>query len=99
MLLLPLFHQQEHEKPLCFEEPTRTEGDTERILENDPHCSQPLRPVATVLGSSAHSAGPKMFSTLKFSFQNLRKRRLERLSRLQSTGYVSKSLNTPRPKK
>ncbi|XP_013621640.1 PREDICTED: DNA mismatch repair protein PMS1 isoform X3 [Brassica oleracea var. oleracea] len=95
--------RQEHEKPLCSEEPTsentRTEGDTEKILENDSHCSQPLRPVATVLDSSAHSACPKMFSTLKFSFQNLRKRRLERLSRLQSTCYVSKSLNTPRPKK
>ncbi|KAG2312078.1 hypothetical protein Bca52824_023635 [Brassica carinata] len=96
-------HKREHEKPLCFEEPTsentRTEGDTERILENNPRCSQPLRPVATVLDSPAHSAGPEMFSTLKFSFQNLRKRRLERLSRLQSTSYVSKSMNTPRPKK
>ncbi|KAJ4910213.1 DNA mismatch repair protein PMS1 [Raphanus sativus] len=95
-------HKREQEKPLCFEEPTsentRTEGDTERILENNPRCSQPLRPVATVLDSPAQSTGPEMFSTLKFSFQDLRKRRLGRLSRLQSTGYVSKSMNTPRPK-
>ncbi|KAF8062832.1 hypothetical protein N665_1194s0006 [Sinapis alba] len=95
-------HKREHEKPLRFEEPTsdntRTQGDRERILENNPRCSQPLRPVITVLDSPPRSARSKKFSTLKFSFQNLRKRRLERLSRLQSTGYVSKSMNTPRPK-
>ncbi|CAH8361105.1 unnamed protein product [Eruca vesicaria subsp. sativa] len=97
-------HKREHEKPSCFEEPTsenaRTEGDMEMILENNPRSSQPLRPVITVLDSPPpQSAGPKKFSTLKFSLQNLRKRRLERLSRLLCTGYVSKSMNTPRPKK
>ncbi|XP_020878258.1 DNA mismatch repair protein PMS1 isoform X1 [Arabidopsis lyrata subsp. lyrata] len=96
-------HEREHEKPICFEEPTSdntlTKGDVERISEDNPGCSQPLRSVATVLDSPAQSTGPKMFSTLEFSFQNLRERRLERLSRLQSTGYVSKCMNTPRPKK
>ncbi|XP_019088943.1 PREDICTED: DNA mismatch repair protein PMS1 isoform X2 [Camelina sativa] len=96
-------HEREHEKSLCFEEPTSdktlSKGDMERILEENPRCSQPLRSVATVLDSPAQSTGPKMFSTLEFSFHNLRKRRLERLSRLQSTGYVSKCMNTPQPKK
>ncbi|ESQ37908.1 hypothetical protein EUTSA_v10028404mg [Eutrema salsugineum] len=96
-------HRREPKKPISCEEPasdnTRTEGGTERILEDNPRCSQPLRPVATVLDSPAQSTGPKMFSTLEFSFQNLRKRRLERLSRIQSTGYVSKCMNTPRPKR
>ncbi|CAH2071956.1 unnamed protein product [Thlaspi arvense] len=96
-------HEREHEKALCFEEPTsdnkRNEGDTERISEDSPRCSQPVRPVPTVLDSPAHSTGPKMFSTLQFTFENLRKRRLERLSRLQSTCYVSKCTNAPRPKK
>lgn len=102
-VIQPLYHLQEHEKPICFEEPTSdntlTKGDVERISEDNPGCSQPLRSVATVLDSPAQSIGPKMFSTLEFSFQNLRARRLERLSRLQSTGYVSKCMNTPRPKK
>ncbi|XP_010422584.1 PREDICTED: DNA mismatch repair protein PMS1 [Camelina sativa] len=96
-------HEREHEKSLCFEEPTSdktlSKGDMERILEENPRCSQPLRSVATVLDSPAQSTGPKLFSTLKFSFQNLRTRRLERLSRLQSTGYASKWINTPQPKK
>lgn len=96
-------HEREHEKPIRFEEPTSdntlTKGDVERVSEDNPRCSQPLRSVATVLDSPAQSTGPKMFSTLEFSFQNLRTRRLERLSRLQSTGYVSKCMNTPQPKK
>ncbi|VVB07009.1 unnamed protein product [Arabis nemorensis] len=96
-------HERELDKPLCFEEPTsderRTKEDMERSLEDNPCCSQPLRSAATVLDSPAQSTGPKMFSTLEFSFQNLRTRRLERLSRLQSTGYVSKHMNTPQPKK
>lgn len=102
-VIQPLFHLQEHEKPLCFEEPTSdntcTEENMEKSLEDNPRCSQPLRSVTTVLDSPAQSTGPKMFSTLEFSIQNLRTRRLERLSRLQSTGYVSKCMNTPRPKK
>ncbi|XP_019089869.1 PREDICTED: DNA mismatch repair protein PMS1-like isoform X2 [Camelina sativa] len=96
-------HERKHEKSLCFEEPTSdktlSKGDMERILEENPRCSQPLRSVATVLDSPAQSTGPKLFSTLEFSFQNLRTRRLERLSRLQSTGYVSKCTNTPQSKK
>lgn len=98
-----LLYLQEHEKPLCFEEPTsdktQTDEDMERSLEDNPRCSQPLRSVATVLDSPAQSTGPKLFSTLEFSFQNLRTRRLERLSRLQSAGCVSKCMNTPWPKK
>ncbi|CAA7038359.1 unnamed protein product [Microthlaspi erraticum] len=95
-------HEREHKKPSCSEEPTSdntcTEGDTETILADSPSCSQPMRPVATVLDSPAPSTDPKMFSTLKFSFENLRKRRLERLSRLQSSGHVSKRMNAPRSK-
>lgn len=102
-VIQPLYNLQGHEKPLCFEEATSdntlTKGDMERIVEGNPRCSQPLRSVATVLDSPTQSTGPKMFSTLEFSFQNLRTKRLERLSRLQSTGYVSKCMNTSQPKK
>ncbi|KAL1225141.1 DNA mismatch repair protein PMS1 [Cardamine amara subsp. amara] len=91
------FERHEREEPTS--DNTLIKGDMERILEENPCCSQPPRSVATVLDSPPHSTGPKMFSTLEFSFQNLKTRRLERLSRLQSTGYVSKCMNTPWPKK
>ncbi|KAL1225142.1 DNA mismatch repair protein PMS1 [Cardamine amara subsp. amara] len=90
------FERHEREEPTS--DNTLIKGDMERILEENPCCSQPPRSVATVLDSPPHSTGPKMFSTLEFSFQNLKTRRLERLSRLQSTGYVSKCMNTPWPK-
>ncbi|XP_010522786.1 PREDICTED: DNA mismatch repair protein PMS1 [Tarenaya hassleriana] len=93
---LHLLDEEKHETSAHFKDPisdnTLVEEELGRILEDNSWGSRSLPTVATMLDSPAQSSGPKMFSTLKFSFQDLRMRRLERLSRLQNKRYVSKNM-------
>ncbi|XP_059659544.1 DNA mismatch repair protein PMS1 isoform X2 [Cornus florida] len=66
------------------------------MSEDLPDAAPPLQPSGSSLDIPSPSSGLKICSTLQFSFKDLRTRRKQRLSRLQSSNYTCGRMNTKR---
>lgn len=69
---------------------TASVASSSKDLKNTPEylsVAAPLHSSGPILDSPRPSSGLQRFSTLQFSFQDLKAKRQQRLSRLQFTGY------------
>ncbi|KAK3194072.1 hypothetical protein Dsin_025382 [Dipteronia sinensis] len=88
---------QEKAMPLVNEPPTGSSSkDVQHMSENQSVELSPLHFSGSLLDARKPSSGLKICSTLQFSFQDLRRRRQQRLSTMQSSSCTSGSLKLRR---